>query len=186
MEKDNLNYKRFCEDGDEQGLVEIIKAHNNGLILYLNSIVGNISIAEELAEDTFVHLVIKKPKNKQKASFKTWLYTIARNKAIDYLRKVKKKDELPLSEIEDICAGNDTVEAAYFGDERKRIIYQNLTKLPADYRNVIWLYYFEGFKCDEVAILFGKNTHAVETLLHRARNALKKELEKEGYIHEEL
>ncbi|MBR6693786.1 MAG: RNA polymerase sigma factor [Clostridia bacterium] len=186
MGNDNLNYLRFCEYDDEQGLAEIIKAHNDGLILFIYSIVGNISVAEDIAEDTFVHLGVKKPKNKQKASFKTWLYTIARNKSIDYLRKQGRKNEISISEIGDICSGNDTVEAAYFGDERKRMIYMNLAKISSQYRNVLWLYYFEGFKCVEIAVLLKKSVHTVEMLLHRARKALKTELMKEGFIYEEL
>ncbi len=186
MKNDDLYYERFCEDGDEDGLVEIIKTHNDGLILYLYSIVGNISIAEDLAEDTFVHLGINRPKNKRKASFKTWLYTIARNKAIDFLRKSGEKEEVSLTQIGDICKGNDTVEAVYFCDERKKALYQNIAKLSADYRNVLWLYYFEGFKCVEIAVLLKKNTHSIETLLYRARKALKEKLEMEGYNYEEL
>lgn len=65
------SYRRFRDDGDESGLVEIIRDYKDGLIFYLNSFVGNIYTAEELAEDTFVLLGTKKPKDKGKGSFKT-------------------------------------------------------------------------------------------------------------------
>ena len=83
MDNGACSYRRFRDDGDESGLVEIIRDYKDGLIFYLNSFVGNIHIAEELAEDTFVFLGTKKPRDKGKGSFKTWLYTIGRNVAID-------------------------------------------------------------------------------------------------------
>ena len=59
MDNGASSYRRFRNDGDESGLVEIIRDYKDGLILYLNSFVGNIQIAEELAEDTFVLLGTK-------------------------------------------------------------------------------------------------------------------------------
>lgn len=59
MDNGASSYRRFRDNGDESGLVEIIRDYKDGLILYLTSIVGNIQTAEELAEDTFVPLSIK-------------------------------------------------------------------------------------------------------------------------------
>ena len=56
MDNGAKSYRRFREEGDENGLVEIIRDYKDGLIFYLNSFVGNIHLAEELAEDTFVML----------------------------------------------------------------------------------------------------------------------------------
>lgn len=56
-------YRRFCIQGDESGLVEIIRDYKDGLIFYLNTFVCNIHTAEDLAEDTFVLLFTKKPKD---------------------------------------------------------------------------------------------------------------------------
>ena len=70
MDNGASSYRRFREDGDESGLIEIIRDYKDGLILYLNSFVGNIHTAEELAEDTFVLLGIKKPKDRERARLK--------------------------------------------------------------------------------------------------------------------
>ena len=55
--------------------------------LYLNSIVNNMCLADDIVQETFVKLAIKKPKFNGKSSFKTWLYAIGRNTAINYLKK---------------------------------------------------------------------------------------------------
>lgn len=64
MDNGASSYRRFCNEGDDSGLVEIIVNYRDGLILYLNSFVGNIHIAEELAEDTFVLLGTKSRRTK--------------------------------------------------------------------------------------------------------------------------
>ncbi len=85
MDNDADRYRRFL-DGDDDELVMIIDTYHQGLSLYLNSIVKNICEAEEIMQDTFVKLAVKKPKFHGKSTFKTWLYSIARNQALNYLR----------------------------------------------------------------------------------------------------
>ena len=63
MDKGSLAYRRFLE-GDESGLEQIIVSYKDGLILYLNTLVGDIALAEDLAEDTFVRLFTRKPRDK--------------------------------------------------------------------------------------------------------------------------
>ena len=60
MDNGAVSYRRFLE-GDDDGFVEIIKDYKDGLMLYLNNYVQNIHIAEDLMEDTFVRIVVKKP-----------------------------------------------------------------------------------------------------------------------------
>ena len=71
MDNGASSYRRFRENGDESGLVEIIRDYKDGLIFYLTGIVGDIHEAEDLVQDTFVLLGTKKPKDKGKGSFKT-------------------------------------------------------------------------------------------------------------------
>ena len=91
MDNGASSYRRFRDNGDVHGLDEIIIEYSDGLIFYLTSIVGKMQTAEELAEDTFVLLGTKKPKYNGKSSFKTWLYAIGRNIAVDYIRKYSRK-----------------------------------------------------------------------------------------------
>ena len=186
MDNGASSYRRFRDEGDENGLVEIIRDYKDGLIFYLNSFVGNIHTAEELAEDTFVLLGIKKPKNKGKSSFKTWLYTIGRNRTIDYLRHNSKTAEISIDEYAELISEEKSLELSYIQEERKIIIHQSLRKLKPEYQQVLWLIYFEGLSNKEAAIVMKKSVHNIETLVYRARNALKSQLEMEGFIYEEL
>ena len=181
-----FNYRRFRDGGDENGLVEIIKEYKDGLIFYLNSIVGNIHAAEELAEDTFVLLGTKKPRDKGTGSFKTWLYTIGRNIAIDSLRRRRKVCELSEAEYADISADEASLEDSYLLEERKITVHRALNSLKPEYRQVLWLMYFEDLSAKETACIMKKSAHGIETLVYRARKSLKLTLETEGFIYEEL
>lgn len=186
MDNGASSYRRFRDDGDESGLVEIIRDYKDGLILYLNSFVGNIHTAEELAEDTFVLLGIKKPKDKGKGSFRTWLYTIGRNVAIDYLRRNSNRTEISIDECSELVSEEQDLELSYIREERKITVHRAMRKLKSEYRQILWLIYFEGFSNKEAAAVMKKSVHNVETLVYRARRSLKSQLEMEGFVYEEL
>ena len=61
-----------------------------------------------------------------------------------------------------------------------------MKKLKQEYRQVLWLAYFEGFTYPEIGRILRKTTHNVETMAYRARLALKKILTEEGYVYENL
>ena len=186
MDNGASSYRRFRDEGDETGLVEIIRDYKDGLIFYLYSFVGDINIAEELTEDTFVLLGTKKPRDKGKSSFKTWLYTIGRNVAIDYIRKNAKRREVPIDECKELSSEAESLELLYIREERKIIVHQALCKLKSEYQQILWLVYFEEFSHKEAAMVMKKSVHNIETLVYRARKSLKSQLEMEGFIYEEL
>lgn len=183
MDNGAENYRKFL-DGDENAIVEIIRDYKDGLILFLNGIVGNIHTAEDLMEETFVKLLVKKPRYSEKFSFRTWLYTIGRNAALDHLRHNSKRSDTPLDELE--LADKQDLEFSYIREEQKIMVHHALEKLKPDYRQVLYLSFFEELSNEETAAVMHKNKRQVENLLYRAKQALKNELEKEGFVYEGL
>ena len=185
MDNGASSYRRFL-DGDDKGLAEIIRDYSDGLILYLNGIVNNISTAEELMEETFFKIIVKKSKFNGKYSFKTWLYTIGRNTAIDYLRHQSKQLDTSFDELENYVHDEYDLEKLYIVEEQKITVHRALQKLHSDYRQVLWLLYFEGLSNSEAGIIMKKNPRQMKNLTYRAKSALKSELDKEGFVYEEL
>lgn len=185
MDDGASSYHRFL-DGDESGFVEIVREYKDGLILYLNSFTNDIHMAEDLAEDTFVRLGIKKPKDKGISSFKTWLYAIGRNITIDYLRKYQNISQVPIDDLIDLAADEELIETSYLKEEQKIKLHKAIRKLKPEYAGVLYLTYFGGFNNKETAKIMKKSVHNIETLLYRARKSLKSELDKEGFIYEKL
>ena len=185
MDNGASSYRRFL-DGDDNGLAEIVRDYKDGLILYLNGFVNNISVAEELMEETFFKIITKKPRFTAKHAFKTWLYTVGRNVAIDYIRHNSRQSDVSLDEIEDYLKDENDLEKMYIIEERKLAVHNALKIIHPEYRQVLWLLYFEGFTNTEVAAIMKKNSRQMKNLVYRAKNALKSELDKEGFIYEEL
>lgn len=179
-------YRRFYEHGDEEALAALIRDYKDGLILYLYGMLGDIHEAEELIEDTFVLLCIKRPRDKGGATFKTWLYTVARRKAIDRLRRRARRREVPQEVCIETADQAADVEAAYLREERRVRVYRAMEGVSPACRQVLWLTYFEGMSNKQTAAVMRKSVHAVETLLYRARKALKTRLETEGFPDEDV
>lgn len=186
MDNGASSYHRFLCEGDDTGLCEIIVEYRNGLTFYLSGIVGDITAAEELAEDTFVVLATKKPKYRGISSFKTWIYTIGRNLAFNYLKKRARHSHDSIDEHAELTDGKNEVESLLLASERDKALYREMKKLKPEYRQVIHLIYFDGFTNKQTALIMKKSVHSIETLVYRARNQLRKQLEKEGFIYENL
>lgn len=185
MDNGASSYRRFLE-GDDTGIVEIIRDYKDGLILYLNGITGNIHTAEDLMEDTFVKLVTKKPRFSGKSTFKTWLYTIGRNLAMDFWRKNKRIVNVSLEESEELLKDQRLLEESYIWETQKIQVHQALGKLKPEYRQILYLIYFEDFTNVQAAKIMKKSKHQIENLVYRARLSLKEELGKEGFVYEKL
>ena len=127
MDNGESSYRRFLA-GDNEGLHEIICTYRAGLILYLNSFVQNVHVAEELTEDTFFELLIKRPKFSGKSSFKTWLYAIGRNITLKHLRKNTKLSVVPL-ELQENLADEENIENNYIKSEEKHMVHLALHRL---------------------------------------------------------
>ncbi|MBQ8208851.1 MAG: RNA polymerase sigma factor [Clostridia bacterium] len=183
MDKGEGSYRRYLA-GDDEGIAEIVRNYKDGLILYLNSYVMNIHTAEDLAEDVFFKLMVKRPRFSPRFSFRAWLYAIGRNLAIDFMRRQRKKSELS-PEDENALAEEEDLERSYIKNEERIAVHRCLARIKEDYSEVLYLTYFEGFTNEDAARIMKKNKHQIETLIYRAKKSLRKELEREGFCYEE-
>ncbi|MDO4863271.1 MAG: RNA polymerase sigma factor [Ruminococcus sp.] len=184
MDNGASSYRRFL-DGDKEAIVKIVSEYNNGLVLFLNSITGNICLAEELAEDVFCELLLEKPRYNGRSSFKTWLYAIARYKAVHMLRRYRRTADVPIDELYALSDEED-IERDYLKSVQRIAVHKALGRISRDYSQALYLTYFEGFSNTETAKIMRKSNRQIENLLYRAKIALRAELEKEGFVYEEL
>ncbi|MDE7137195.1 MAG: sigma-70 family RNA polymerase sigma factor, partial [Ruminococcus sp.] len=117
MDNGASSYHRFLE-GDKNALASIIREYRDGLVLYICSCTDNICTAEEITEEVFIKLYVKKPRFSGKSSFKTWLYSIGRFTAIDYIRKTSKLNSVPIDDFYSL-ADKEEIEHNYIKDDQK-------------------------------------------------------------------
>ena len=106
--------------------------------------------------------------------------------AVDYIRFQSKVRQIPLEDAENTIAAVESLEQTYLREEQKLALNRALTQLPDDYRQVLWLSFFEDFSNQEIAAVMRKNERQVRNLLYRAKQSLKSILEKEGFVYEDL
>ena len=178
-EKKNHNDPMKTEESFEQ----TVHLYRESLIFFLNRYVRNVHTAEDLAEDAFVALLLH-PYRGGSASLKTYLFTIGRNKALNYLEKQRRHPGLSLDEVLE-KADEEQMEECLLQKERARQVNAVMAQLHEEYRLVLHLLYFEEFSLKEAGYIMRKNRKQMENLSYRARKAMKNALEKGGFRDEE-
>ena len=180
MDAGAQSYQKYLS-GDDVGMAELIDLYKDGLILYLTGLTHDVGMAEELTEDTFFKLMVKKPRYRDKGSFKAWLYAIARNVVRDEWRRREHLAELPEEQEGEV----QSLEQSYLQEEDRIAVHHAMARLHPEYGQVLWLKEFEDFDNAQIARIMGKSRRQVEMLLYRAKASLKAELEKEGFLYED-
>lgn len=175
-------YRTFLA-GDDHGLEQLIELYKDSLIFFLMQYVRSADIAEELTEDTFVALVVKRPSFSENAKFRTWLFTIARNKALNFLHSAAFRKNVPISEAEEVFLSGSP-EQRLLEQERYCSLYDAMKRLPANQCEMIYLVYFEDMNVTQAASVIRKTQRQGNSILFRARQNLKAILEKEGFEYE--
>ena len=174
------SYRRFL-DGDESAFGEILDMYSENLIFFINRYVGNVAVAQELSEDVFVEILLHKRRYNFKTSLKTYLFTIGRNKAVSYLRRCARRPECAYEYVENE-SDRKNLEDEFIRKERERELHRAINTLNDDYKTVLHLIYFEDMSYEQAATVMKKNKKQIENLAYRARQALKKELEREARL----
>lgn len=175
-ETDEVLYERYLLYGDENTFRLLLERYRERLTLFLDSYVHNLSDAEDLMIDAFAVVASGTARFRGKSSFRTWLFGIGRNLAKNHLRKHRvRPDELSESAAA-VPADYDILQ-----EERCAQLYTALAKISGDYRQVLYLLYFEELSESEVAAVTGKSRKQIYNLVSRGKNALRTELEKMGF-----
>lgn len=172
MDEGNEWYRGFLE-GDETCFEKLVIRYRNGMIDFINQIVNDYHFSEEITEDVFVLLYVKKPQFSPVAGFKTWLYTIAKNKARNFVRKKSRHPALELSSDISCPELSDQILHDIYMEERKVLLHKALDELTADYRLVLHLHYFDDFSVNEIATILKKKPRAVSDALFNAKRTLR-------------
>lgn len=180
-ETDQELYKKYLE-GDKISFEKLVLRHKNNIIYFISRYTKNTQIAEDISQDVFVYILINKNQYDFKYSFKTYLYMIAKCRAINYLKKERKI--ISIQDEQNIYVEDNDLEDIIFQKETSQNIRKVLRQLKPDYQAVIYLTSFEGLKYKEVAKIMNKNMNQIKVLVNRAKKKIKVLLEKEGFSYE--
>ncbi|MEK4068903.1 RNA polymerase sigma factor [Peribacillus sp. FSL R5-0717] len=160
--------------------------HSESILSFILLMVKDYQQAEDLTHDTFVKAYLYHNSFNQHSSEKTWLYSIAHNLTVDFLRK--RKPSKFFKEVfllqKDNKDNNSLPEEIIRIKEESSELYKALGEIKDTYRKVIVLRKIKGFSIGDTAKILSWSESKVKSTLFRAIPALKKQLIKEGYLDE--
>nr|MBS0038512.1 sigma-70 family RNA polymerase sigma factor [Saprospiraceae bacterium] len=127
--------------------------------------------ADDVFQEVLIKVVKKIKKFQGQSTLKTWVWQIAKNQCIDFLRK-KRRMELNIEKTTSYSS-NKLVEEPYFnGDEILKKLHEEVSQLPESQKNVFILRYFEGMSYREIAQITGKTENNLKTSFHYASKSI--------------
>ncbi len=182
---DDRELIELLKQGDDQAFRTIVDQWEDMVYNTTLGIVQNESDAEDLTQDVFVQVYQSIGTFKGESKFSTWLYRIAITKSLDFLRKKKRKKRFAFVESlfgENNEEQNHPVDFVHPGvkleqKESSIAVFKAIDKLPDNQKAAFVLQKLEGLSLQEISAIMNSSVSSVESLLHRAKQNLRKELE---------
>ncbi len=149
-ETDETLYARYLREGDNEDLRVLLERHRERLTLFLYGYVQNMEDAEELMLDAFAVAAARTSIWAGRSSFRTWLFGIGRHLA---LRQLKRRRKTSCQEAEEY---GDSPEMGLLRGEEKRQLYAALERLNPEYRQALYLVFFEDMSAEDAARVMGR------------------------------
>lgn len=135
---------------------------------------------EDLIQRTFLACVESRDRFRGDSTFRTYLFVVARNELFRHLRRKARKDEreAPDFGVSSVHAMGISPSGLVAKQEEHQLVLEALRRIPVEYQLVVELYYWEQIPGPELAEILGVAPTTVRTRLHRAREALREQIEK--------
>ncbi len=171
---------------------ELVEAYQHRLITVMQHLVGRSADAEDLAQEVFLRVYRARKKYRARCKFSTWLFTIANNLGLNWLRSRQRKPVVPLPAQDSGPLGPRPAEQLVHAKDRPpsqrleqgelaAVVRRAIDTLNERQRMAVVLNKFEDMNYAEIAEVMGLTTKAVKSLLNRARANLREALA--GYVY---
>ncbi|RMD72507.1 MAG: sigma-70 family RNA polymerase sigma factor [Bacteroidetes bacterium] len=174
---DELQHIRAIGQGDRKAFEALYRRYADRVYNTALGFAKNAEDAEEITQDVFVRIWRGAQAFKGEAAVHTWIYRITVNAALSFLKKKEKHAAVSSGEGLPDGATFDHPGARLENKEKARLLFQVIDTLPDNQRTAFLLSYVEHLPRQEVADVMGLSLKAVESLLQRAKQNLRKRLE---------
>ncbi len=174
--QDELNLVQKACKGDKEAFARLYEYHFDRIYRYVVMKIGNQTEAEDMTQRVFIRAYESIGSYKmQGVQFSAWLYRIAHNQMVDYVRKESKKPTVPLDETMPILGNSDPEHEVEVKIDLEKVVAASklLTKAQQE---VVSLRFGGGLSITEVAQTMKKTEGAIKALQHSAIQALRKTL----------
>lgn len=180
MSESDEHYIRAYLEGDENSLNALIKRNIKTVYSFVFHVVGDTNLAEDITQETFVKVWKNIKKYNINKKFKSWIFSIARNTAIDFMRK--RKDSIFSDYIdqhgknsfeENLTDEEPLADEVFLNFQNIDEIKNNIQKLQPIYKEVLFLHYNEELTFDEISTILKCSPNTVRSRHKRAVDKLK-------------
>ena len=168
--------------GDLAAFRALVELHHSALINFIARFTGNRDSAEDIAQEVFLRVFKAAKAYKPQAKFKTWLFTIATNLCLNEIRDTKSSPKIvdftrhARQECPSMAPEAVSPQKAAENAELSAAVRKAIRNLPENQRIAILLRQYNDFSYNEISKIMGISMSAVESLIQRARQSLKKSL----------
>lgn len=174
------------QQNDRQSFRELVETYQKLVINTCQNIVHNRVDAEDLAQDVFLEVFRNSSQFRGNAQLSTWLYRIAVNRSLNFVRNNRRKRFW--QSIEDAFTGgknnhreisenpNDQADSGITDTQRKEILHRAIDKIPEKQRIAFTLNKYEDLSYQQIAEIMDVSLSSVESLIHRAKKNLQDQL----------
>ncbi len=183
------------QKGDKDQFEIIVNRYSSKIFRYLYyRFHFSKSLSEELVQDVFVKVWINIWTFQEKKKFSSWIYMIAHNISVDWLRKNNNELQNSITPMNydeardfwDDIESKDNVKKITESDFKKTLIWKLLDELWEKYRDAMILYYFEQKSYEEIAEIMWSNKNSIWSLISRAKKKLKTIIEKDTLLKDAI
>lgn len=170
---------RLFDSGErEKAFNGIVDAYSERLYWHIRRFVCSHEDTDDLLQDVYIKIWAALPSFRRDAQLFTWLYRIATNEVLNFLRKQRFKSFVSF-ESESSALEKKIDEDAYFnGDTLQRELYKAIQRLPQKQRLVFNMRYFDEMKYEDIAEITGTSVGALKASYHHAYSKIKEEMQK--------
>jgi RNA polymerase sigma-70 factor (ECF subfamily) len=167
--KDEATLIDLARRGNRDAFGDLVRLHRSGVINVVYHMCGDPALAEDSAQNAFIRAWQNLDHYQPSGSFRSWLYRIAINGALDILRR--EKPALDLEKM-DLVSPGQGIEERLESRERAKRVRKAVRSLPAASRAALILREYEGLSYQEIAEALEISTGTVMSRLNYARNRL--------------
>ena len=164
-----------AQSGDRNAFSELVRDHAQGVLNVVYHMCGDMLIAEDAAQETFIRAWQKLPSYRPQTPLRNWLYRIAFNAGMDMLRKNRRIVPDDIDEMQ-LTDGQPSPESLVSHNERTALVQKAILSLPDASRAVLILREYEGLSYQEISSTLDIPVGTVMSRLNYARNLLKEKL----------
>ena len=152
--------------GKKENKWQTLYGHESEIYGYIKSTIGDGEIARDLYQDVFLSAIQHLDQLDSERSLKNWLYTVTRNRVINYLRSKNRRETVELSEQHRISTHSEVLDA--------QLIQKIFLKMNPLHRRILLWHLNDGYSYEEIAEKLRRSMSAVTSLIHRARESFKR------------